>query len=76
MLSFNVLWILVSACLSTPVFDDHSTGQVLTLWGLIGIHTDKFGFKNVWEIWYAFPCFACAFPDVGCLIGYIRRSTV
>lgn len=24
---------------------------VLTMWGLIGIHTDKFGFKNVWEIW-------------------------
>ena len=25
---------------------------VLTVWGLIGIHTDKFGFKHVWEIWY------------------------
>ncbi|OSX57723.1 hypothetical protein POSPLADRAFT_1155849 [Postia placenta MAD-698-R-SB12] len=24
---------------------------VLTIWGLIGIHTDKFGFKHVWEIW-------------------------
>ncbi|KAK0204936.1 autophagy-related protein 22-like protein [Desarmillaria ectypa] len=24
---------------------------VLTVWGLIGIHTDKFGFKHVWEIW-------------------------
>lgn len=24
---------------------------VLDVWGLIGIHTDKFGFKHVWEIW-------------------------
>ncbi|KAL4064455.1 autophagy-related protein 22-like protein [Scleroderma citrinum] len=24
---------------------------VLTVWGLIGIHSDKFGFKNSWEIW-------------------------
>ncbi|KAE9405197.1 MFS general substrate transporter [Gymnopus androsaceus JB14] len=24
---------------------------VLTIWGLIGIHTDKFGFKHVWEVW-------------------------
>ncbi|TFK93709.1 MFS general substrate transporter [Polyporus arcularius HHB13444] len=24
---------------------------LLTVWGLIGIHTDKFGFKHVWEIW-------------------------
>ncbi|KAG2154021.1 MFS general substrate transporter [Suillus clintonianus] len=25
--------------------------QVLTFWGLVGVHTDKFGFKHVWEIW-------------------------
>ncbi|KAJ7168533.1 MFS general substrate transporter [Mycena filopes] len=25
--------------------------QVLTVWGLIGVHTDQFGFKHVWEIW-------------------------
>ncbi|KAF9562005.1 MFS general substrate transporter [Agrocybe pediades] len=24
---------------------------ILTIWGLIGIHTNKFGFKHVWEIW-------------------------
>ncbi|ESK95364.1 autophagy protein [Moniliophthora roreri MCA 2997] len=24
---------------------------ILTIWGLIGVHTDKFGFKHVWEIW-------------------------
>ncbi|KAL1737633.1 vacuole effluxer Atg22 like-domain-containing protein, partial [Schizophyllum fasciatum] len=24
---------------------------VLTIWGLIGVHTDRFGFKHVWEIW-------------------------
>ncbi|KAH8809474.1 autophagy-related protein 22-like protein [Flagelloscypha sp. PMI_526] len=24
---------------------------VLTVWGLIGVHTDNFGFKHVWEIW-------------------------
>ncbi|GBE87895.1 MFS general substrate transporter [Sparassis crispa] len=24
---------------------------ILTVWGLIGIHTNKFGFKHVWEIW-------------------------
>ncbi|KAI0319520.1 MFS general substrate transporter [Amylostereum chailletii] len=24
---------------------------MLTVWGLIGIHTDKFGFKHIWEIW-------------------------
>jgi hypothetical protein len=29
-----------------------SQSQILTIWGLIGIHTDKFGFKHVWEIWY------------------------
>lgn len=23
----------------------------MTIWGLIGVHTDKFGFKHVWEIW-------------------------
>ncbi|KAH9988977.1 autophagy-related protein 22-like protein [Russula vinacea] len=24
---------------------------VLTIWGLIGVHTNKIGFKHVWEIW-------------------------
>ncbi|KAH8117920.1 MFS general substrate transporter [Phellopilus nigrolimitatus] len=24
---------------------------ILTIWGLAGAHTDKFGFKHVWEIW-------------------------
>ncbi|KAJ6532670.1 MFS general substrate transporter [Mycena vulgaris] len=24
---------------------------ILTIWGLIGVHTNKFGFKHVWEIW-------------------------
>ncbi|KAJ4500919.1 MFS general substrate transporter [Lentinula lateritia] len=24
---------------------------VLTIWGLIGVHTDRFGFKHVWEVW-------------------------
>ncbi|KAK7437012.1 hypothetical protein VKT23_006702 [Stygiomarasmius scandens] len=24
---------------------------ILTIWGLIGVHTDNFGFKHVWEIW-------------------------
>ncbi|KAI9439823.1 MFS general substrate transporter [Lactarius indigo] len=24
---------------------------VLTAWGLAGVHTDKIGFKHVWEIW-------------------------
>ncbi|KAG6915764.1 hypothetical protein DXG01_009969 [Tephrocybe rancida] len=28
-----------------------STKAILTIWGLIGVHTDKFGFKHVWEIW-------------------------
>ncbi|KIM68520.1 hypothetical protein SCLCIDRAFT_1209344 [Scleroderma citrinum Foug A] len=35
------------------------------MWGLIGIHTDKFGFKNVWEIWHSSSHVAFAFPDVG-----------
>ncbi|KAF9267955.1 MFS general substrate transporter [Marasmius fiardii PR-910] len=39
MLIFNVFWIIVSLV------------SILTIWGLIGIHTDKFGFKHVWEIW-------------------------
>ncbi|KAF8150707.1 MFS general substrate transporter [Crassisporium funariophilum] len=43
MLSFNVFWIIVNEFL-----DLH---QVLTIWGLIGVHTDRFGFKHVWEIW-------------------------
>lgn len=29
---------------------------VMTVWGLVGIHTDKFGFKKLWEIW-AFQVF-------------------
>lgn len=28
-----------------------SNVQILTIWGLIGVHTDKFGFKHTWEIW-------------------------
>ncbi|KAL5522451.1 hypothetical protein ACEPAG_8467 [Sanghuangporus baumii] len=24
---------------------------ILTIWGLAGVHTDRFGFKHVWEIW-------------------------
>ncbi|KAF9223902.1 MFS general substrate transporter [Gyrodon lividus] len=24
---------------------------VLTVWGLVGVHTDRLGFKHVWEIW-------------------------
>ncbi|KAF7973915.1 hypothetical protein HWV62_13964 [Athelia sp. TMB] len=24
---------------------------VLTIWGLAGVHTSKFGFKNIWELW-------------------------
>ncbi|KAF5359548.1 hypothetical protein D9756_003285 [Leucocoprinus leucothites] len=24
---------------------------ILTIWGLIGVHTDRFGFKHVWEVW-------------------------
>ncbi|KAI0034735.1 MFS general substrate transporter [Vararia minispora EC-137] len=24
---------------------------ILTIWGLIGVHTNNFGFKHVWEIW-------------------------
>ncbi|KAF8485995.1 MFS general substrate transporter, partial [Russula ochroleuca] len=24
---------------------------VLTIWGLIGVHTNKIGFKHVWEVW-------------------------
>ncbi|KAH7884476.1 MFS general substrate transporter [Phlebopus sp. FC_14] len=48
MLSFNVFWILVVhfLLLLCP-----SLENVLTLWGLIGVHTNKFGFKHVWEIW-------------------------
>ncbi|KIK32053.1 hypothetical protein CY34DRAFT_102312, partial [Suillus luteus UH-Slu-Lm8-n1] len=30
---------------------------VLTVWGLIGIHTNKFGFKHTWEIWFATDVF-------------------
>ncbi len=49
---------------------------ILTVWGLIGIHTDKFGFKHVWEIWYyilfhtvrdvmlMLPCVAQVVPGV------------
>ncbi|KAF9453504.1 hypothetical protein P691DRAFT_771473 [Macrolepiota fuliginosa MF-IS2] len=24
---------------------------LMTIWGLIGVHTNKFGFKHVWEVW-------------------------
>ncbi|KAF9048575.1 autophagy-related protein 22-like protein [Panaeolus papilionaceus] len=24
---------------------------LLTIWGLIGVHTDSFGFKHIWEVW-------------------------
>ncbi|KAJ8072859.1 hypothetical protein PM082_016418 [Marasmius tenuissimus] len=53
MLSFNVFWIIVSLnpeCLPTGIYyNDYY--KILTIWGLIGIHTDKFGFKHIWEIW-------------------------
>jgi len=29
------------------------SSQVLTIWGLIGVHTNKIGYKHVWEVWYA-----------------------
>lgn len=35
---------------------------VLAAWGLIGIHTDKFGFKHVWEIWCDGFCYTCDIP--------------
>lgn len=31
---------------------DLMDGEALTAWGLAGIHTDRFGFKHVWEIWF------------------------
>ncbi|KXN91649.1 Autophagy-related protein 22 [Leucoagaricus sp. SymC.cos] len=24
---------------------------LMTIWGLVGVHTNKFGFKHVWEVW-------------------------
>lgn len=55
MLCFNVFWILVCAlflCLrATLRLMRPLIYQVLTIWGLAGVHTDKFGFKHVWEIW-------------------------
>jgi len=35
----------------------------MTVWGLVGIHTDKFGFKKLWEIWCGSPCFMPTFPN-------------
>lgn len=59
MLLFNVFWILVRTVpynfpLSVRLQNGPymSSSQILTIWGLIGVHTDKFGFKHVWEIWY------------------------
>ena len=37
---------------------DRST-QVLTIWGLIGVRTNKIGYKHVWEVWYAVVYFPC-----------------
>jgi hypothetical protein len=55
MLSFNVFWILVRR-IHAASWSALILPQVLTIWGLIGVHTDKFGFKHVWEIWSApFP---------------------
>ncbi|CAK5268199.1 unnamed protein product [Mycena citricolor] len=50
MLSFNVFWIIVSLLCADQTLIEPKF-QVLTIWGLIGVHTDKFGFKHVWEIW-------------------------
>ncbi|KIM84203.1 hypothetical protein PILCRDRAFT_6481 [Piloderma croceum F 1598] len=53
MLCFNVFWILVSMRFFdvSPINLPNFTPQILTVWGLIGVHTTKFGFKHVWEIW-------------------------
>ena len=46
---------------------------ILTVWGLIGIHTDKFGFKHVWEIWYA--SYAIKSSSDALYLGFIRPIT-
>ncbi|KAF9466646.1 autophagy-related protein 22-like protein [Collybia nuda] len=46
MLSFNVFWIMV-CCICSSLYGE----RILTVWGLIGVHTNKFGFKHIWEIW-------------------------
>ena len=54
MLIFNILGPGEPTRLHTlEVFLDRVTRfQVLTAWGLAGVHTDKIGFEHVWEIWY------------------------
>ncbi|KAG1750878.1 hypothetical protein EDB19DRAFT_1825107 [Suillus lakei] len=47
MLRFNVIWILVLVALGALRI---MSVQVLTVWGLVGVHTDKFGFEHAWEI--------------------------
>ncbi|EIW83924.1 MFS general substrate transporter [Coniophora puteana RWD-64-598 SS2] len=51
MLCFNVFWIIVGFPPRYLFLALSPISQVLTIWGLIGVHTDKFGFKHVWEIW-------------------------
>ena len=51
MLCFNVFWIIVRRLPFTPYFKLTLSRQILTIWGLIGVHTPNFGFKHVWEIW-------------------------
>ena len=57
----------------------YATLKVLTVWGLLGIHTDVIGFKHVWEVW----CVPAGSPNNRTYIlvpvntiGFIRRTTV
>lgn len=38
----------VEVTIYNVIFSGHN--QVLGLWGCIGIYSDDFGFKNIWEI--------------------------
>ncbi|KAF7374579.1 Autophagy-related protein [Mycena sanguinolenta] len=53
--------------------------QILTIWGLIGVHTDKFGFKHVWEICLLTPAFGLkyqAFYDLTVCSWYAYSQTM
>ncbi|KAJ3510972.1 hypothetical protein NLJ89_g4370 [Agrocybe chaxingu] len=49
---------------------------ILTIWGLIGVHTNKFGFKHVWEIWAYQAFYGLMVGKTSAFIGPLVSSAI